>query len=60
MSIQSMHENWFSSIVDPSLSSSASSSDSYKEKYVKHEQGYPDLETDLLSLKLDNFWEDNK
>lgn len=58
MSNQSIHEKWFSSMVDPSLSSTTSSSDSCEEKYVKHDQGYPDLENDLLSLKLDDRWED--
>lgn len=46
--------------MDPSLSTKASPKDPYDEKYVRHDQGYPDLGRDLLSLKLDNCWEDNK
>lgn len=60
MSNQSIHEKWFSSMADPSLSTGAISNSSYEERYVKHDEGYPDLDTDLMSLKLDDCWEDIK
>lgn len=57
MSNETIHDRWFDSLADPSLSSSGSSSESCEEKYVKHDQDYPDLDKDLVSLKLDNHWE---
>lgn len=55
----SINEKWSSSTLDQSLSStSATSSVQYEEKYVTHDEDYPDLDNDLLSLKLDECWED--
>lgn len=55
MANQSIPKNWFSDIVDPLLGA-----DPAGEKYVKHDRGYPDLESDFMSLKLDDYWETMK